>query len=132
MLNNYLRCMYHESPCRMTFWLNYSKNIMHPNFHLKVVLFHHMSNEICDCGLTMINNTRLISNLGFQIGNFRQRNQIWRGGWRAKKNPCHFGHVDFIMSNVIRVVFLTGRIKAIWLIILMNEYWTNWMVKWFK
>ncbi len=34
MLNNYLPCTYHESPCQMRIWWNYSRNIMHPNCHL--------------------------------------------------------------------------------------------------
>ncbi len=49
--------------------------------------------------------------LVFQTKNFGQKNQIWGGG--AKNTPYHFGQVDFNMSNVIGVVFLTSRIKTI-------------------
>jgi hypothetical protein len=36
------------------------------------------------------------------------------------------------MSIVTGVVFLTHRIRIIWLIILIYEYWTIWLVKWLK
>jgi hypothetical protein len=46
----------------------------------------------------------------FQIGNFSKKNQIWIG---AKKTAFHFGQINFNMSNVIGVVFLTSKVKTI-------------------
>jgi hypothetical protein len=41
----------------------------------------------------------------FQTGNFGQKDHIWT---KARKNPpCHFGQVDFNMSNVTRKIFFT-------------------------
>jgi len=36
-----------------------------------------------------------------------------RKGEVSAKRPCHFGNVDFTMSNVTGVVFLIGKIKTI-------------------
>jgi len=43
----------------------------------------------------------------------------------------HFGQVNFNMSSVIEIVFLTSRIKTIWLVILTIEHWTIWLIKLF-
>jgi hypothetical protein len=71
----------------------------------------------------------LLKFLIFQIGKFCKKHQIWIG---AKKDPFHFGQIDFNISNVIGVVFLTSKVKTIWPVILTNEQWTIWLVKLFK
>jgi len=55
-------------------------------------------------------NTTILKFLVFQTRNFGRKNQIWT--W-AKKSPCHFGQVDFNMSNVTRVVFFISKVKTI-------------------
>jgi hypothetical protein len=44
----------------------------------------------------------LLEFLVFQIRNYSKKTKF---GWGAKKNPYHFGQINFNMSNVTRVVF---------------------------
>jgi hypothetical protein len=52
----------------------------------------------------------LLKFLVFQTENFGQKNQIGGGG---RKTPCHFGQLNYNMSIVTGVVFLTHRIRII-------------------
>jgi hypothetical protein len=61
----------------------------------------------------------LLKFLVFQIGNYIFKNQIKGVG---KKTFYHFGQVNYNMSNVIAVDFLTTKIRTIWLVILIDEY----------
>ncbi len=53
----------------------------------------------------------LLEFLVFQTENFGQKNQIGGGG--GTKTPSHLGQLNFNMSIMTGVVFLTHRIRII-------------------
>jgi hypothetical protein len=53
----------------------------------------------------------IIRILVFSNWEFWSKKPNWGEG--GKKTPCHFGQVDFNMSNVIKVVFFTSKIRTI-------------------